>query len=105
MAIIGRMVALSFQIYLTINIKHINGLEKKPSIKHININFTVYTWMLPCIITLYSTNRSSKMKDYINHPPKRRHDDKQIPKLWEVIVMMLIGCTFGMLTLAWMGLL
>ena len=20
------------------------------------------------------------MKDYINHPPKRRHDDKQIPK-------------------------
>ena len=43
MAIIGHMVALSFQIYLTINIKHINGLEKKPSIKHININFTVYT--------------------------------------------------------------
>lgn len=43
MATIGHMAALSFQIYLTINMKHINGLKKKPSIKHININFTVYT--------------------------------------------------------------
>ena len=43
MAIIGHMVALSFQIYLTTNMKHINGLKKKPNIKHININFTVYT--------------------------------------------------------------
>ena len=45
------------------------------------------------------------MKDYVNVTPKRRHDDKQTPKLWEVLVMMFIGCAFGMLTLAWLGLL
>jgi hypothetical protein len=47
------------------------------------------------------------MKDYVNvtPKPKRRHTDKQTPKLCEVLVMMFIGCAFGMLTLAWMGLL
>ena len=47
------------------------------------------------------------MKDYVNvtPKPKRRHDDKQTPKLWEILVMMFIGCAFGMLSLAWMGLL
>jgi hypothetical protein len=45
------------------------------------------------------------MKDYVNVTPKRRHTDKQAPKLWEVFTMMFIGCAFGMLTLAWMGLL
>lgn len=45
------------------------------------------------------------MKDYVNVTPKRRHTDKQTPKLLEVFTMMFIGCAFGMLTLAWMGLL
>jgi len=45
------------------------------------------------------------MKDYVNVTPKRRHTDKQTPKLSELLVMMFIGCAFGMLTLAWMGLL
>ena len=47
------------------------------------------------------------MKDYVNvtPKPKRRHDDKQLPKLWEILVMMFIGCAFGMLSLAWLGLL
>lgn len=45
------------------------------------------------------------MKDYVNVKPKRRHTDKQLPKLWELLTMMFIGCAFGMLTLAWLGLL
>lgn len=47
------------------------------------------------------------MKDYVNvtSKPKRRHTDKQTPTFLEVVVMLNIGCAFGMLTLAWMGLL
>jgi hypothetical protein len=45
------------------------------------------------------------MKDYVNVTPKARKASKQSPKLWEVFTMMFIGCAFGMLTLAWMGLL
>ena len=45
------------------------------------------------------------MKDYVNVTPKRRHTDKQPVKVRDVLIMMFIGCWFGMLTLAWMGLL
>ena len=36
---------------------------------------------------------------------KRRNTDKKPVKLRDVLIMMFIGCWFGMLTLAWMGLL
>ena len=45
------------------------------------------------------------MKDYVNVKHKRRHTDKQPVKVRDVLIMMFIGCWFGMLTLAWMGLL
>lgn len=46
------------------------------------------------------------MKDYVNVMPKSKQKKQtQMPKMWEVFTMMLIGCASGMLFLAWLGLL
>ena len=45
------------------------------------------------------------MKDYVNVTPKRRHTDKKPVKVRDVLIMMFIGCWFGMLCLARLGLL
>ena len=45
------------------------------------------------------------MKDYVNVKRKRRHTDKEPVKVRDVLVMMFVGCWFGMLCLEWLGLL
>ena len=46
MAIIGHTGAKQYQIYLTTNIKHINGLRTKLNLNRININFSVYNHIM-----------------------------------------------------------